>query len=663
MADSVHARLRRLIVGAFSDGELSDFCFDYFRPVYQDFAEGMSKSQKARLLVDYCLRQERLPDLVAALRRERPSLDLAPLLAALPQETAAAHPAPRAQIGRTLRRPIARTPIPAWAALLALALLVATAIWFATRSPDATDTVTPSPEATPAAEATRAEVSAGLATAVSATLWPTFLAAPAYQGTLAVGETVTAVLPAGGTAVHTWLIPFDADRSRIHLRLDSSGAGILRLYDQTAQGWENPVDGAVRQAPSAGQPAHLRNTVFFPGSGYVVAVSDANGEAASYRLTVQPANPTVLRAGEVVQGQLVGPEPDVYRFEDGPAQLSLLLEPGPNQAGELFVLDAATGAQIDYAGGATGTPLQVTGLVIPDASPVEIVVWDAHRDNQADAYTLRLDATPWGDAQPATPAAGLTAGATRTRAADNMVTLFVPGGAFAMGSPADDPDAQANEIPQHPVTLDAFWLDQTEVTNQQFAAFLTARGNQAEADLPWLDLQNVAVGIEQAGTQFRPLTGFGTQPVVAVSWYGARAYCEWVGGRLPTEAEWEYAARGTAGSRFPWGNDAPPTPDCDLAHYGGCAREMAPVGTHPLSHSWIGAADMAGNAREWVADWYGDYAAGAIANPTGAARGSARIQRGGDRTSTTAQLRAAARLPQDPAQASTTSGFRCAANP
>jgi len=234
-----------------------------------------------------------------------------------------------------------------------------------------------------------------------------------------------------------------------------------------------------------------------------------------------------------------------------------------------------------------------------------------------------------------------------------MVMVHVPGGTFQMGSDEADPDADEDEFPQHSVTLDGFWIDQTEVTNAQFAAFLNDQGNQTEGGLTWLDQEDEDCLIEQSGGEFRPKSGYGDHPVTQVSWHGAKAYCEWVGARLPTEAEWEYAARGPEGRAFPWGDgfDGTRLNYCDancLGHWADKAvddgyADAAPVGSYPGGASWCGALDMAGNVWELVADWYGGYPSEAQTNPVGPTAGDSKVVRGGGHNSGQRWVRAAYR--------------------
>lgn len=177
--------------------------------------------------------------------------------------------------------------------------------------------------------------------------------------------------------------------------------------------------------------------------------------------------------------------------------------------------------------------------------------------------------------------------------------LLVPLGEFVMGSN----DNMAAAKPAHTVYLDAFYIDKFEVTNAQY-------------------LECVEAGMCTAGggTRLRnPI--FSEHPVMDVTWYHAFDFCEWREARLPTEAEWEKAARGTDERRFPWGND-PVT--CELARYGDCGWFTVPVGQHPAGVSPYGVHDMAGNAWEWTNDWYDEdyYSYSPAENPTGPGEGT-----------------------------------------
>jgi formylglycine-generating enzyme required for sulfatase activity len=270
---------------------------------------------------------------------------------------------------------------------------------------------------------------------------------------------------------------------------------------------------------------------------------------------------------------------------------------------------------------------------------------------------------------PTPPPLAPVLGDTWTRPVDEMVMVYVPAGEFEMGSDASEIDADDDEFPQHSVTLDGFWIDQAEVTNAQFAAFLNEQGNRIEGQVTWLDLEDEKCLIEQVGGEYRPRSGYADHPVVEVSWHGAMAYCEWVGGRLPTEAEWEYAARGLEGGRFPWGNsfDSKRLNYCDANCNFEWADETgndgyvgtAPVGSFPEGASWCDALDMAGNVWEWVADWYGSYSSEQQVNPTGVSSGEDRGLRGGSWYSHQRFVRTVHRGNLPPDTRDDGLGFRC----
>jgi serine/threonine-protein kinase len=245
-----------------------------------------------------------------------------------------------------------------------------------------------------------------------------------------------------------------------------------------------------------------------------------------------------------------------------------------------------------------------------------------------------------------TPTLGV--GSTRVSAIDGMAQVFVPAGEFLMGATDADANATAFEKPQHTVYLDAFWMDQTEVTNAMYAACVGAGAC----------LIPISSGSETHLEYFRNPT-FADYPVLYVSWANARAYCQWAGRRLPTEAEWEKAARGVEGRLFPWG-DTLPSPS--RANFNKNVGDTTAVGQYPDNASPYGALDMAGNVWEWVNDWYSGpyYAASPAANPQGPDSGEVRVLRGGAWDSELKDIRAAARFPFGPTSRQNFIGFRCA---
>lgn len=203
----------------------------------------------------------------------------------------------------------------------------------------------------------------------------------------------------------------------------------------------------------------------------------------------------------------------------------------------------------------------------------------------------------------------------KTRSADGMVMVYVPKGKFIMGSP--DNVSYSDEHPQHTVYLDGFWFDKTEVTNSMYALCVQAGKCQ-----PPHETSSFTRGSYYGNFQYDDY------PVIFVDWNQANTYCSWVGGRLPTEAEWEKAARGIDGSTYPWGNT---DPTCSVANFQGCVGDTSSAGSYPSGVSPYGALDMAGNVWEWVADWYSDsyYSSSTSCNPTGPSSGTDRVLRGG----------------------------------
>ena len=223
----------------------------------------------------------------------------------------------------------------------------------------------------------------------------------------------------------------------------------------------------------------------------------------------------------------------------------------------------------------------------------------------------------------------------------------VPAGSFWMGCAPSDTSCDGDESPYHEVTLDAFLIDATEVTVSAYGECVSAgpcAAPGASADCNW------------------GVSGRENHPVNCVDWYEADAYCAWAGKRLPTEAEWEKAARGTDERIYPWGNTPP---DCTLAQMGGCASGTIEVGSLPAGGSPYGVLDMSGNVWEWVSDWYAyDYYSSSPGDsPTGPVSGSDRLIRGGSRDNDAPYLRASVRGDAEPSYSGSGLGFRCASAP
>jgi len=217
--------------------------------------------------------------------------------------------------------------------------------------------------------------------------------------------------------------------------------------------------------------------------------------------------------------------------------------------------------------------------------------------------------------------------------------VYVPEGEFIMGSKHGDPDEQ----PQHKVFLAGFYIDKYEVSNLEYKKFLEATGRRAPNF--WTD----------------PDLSADDQPVVGVTWEDARAYCEWAGKRLPTEAEWEKAARGIDGRVYPWGNEFSPQKANAYGKADGF-QYTAPVTAFAAGASPFGALNMAGNVAEWCADYYDSeyYSRSPTRNPSGPAEGLYRVIRGGAWDDAPEKLRASNRYADRPSYSAYNLGFRCA---
>lgn len=237
---------------------------------------------------------------------------------------------------------------------------------------------------------------------------------------------------------------------------------------------------------------------------------------------------------------------------------------------------------------------------------------------------------------------------------------YVPAGCFVMGtSPEQAAYARTltapgwtlsrlpSEQPEHEVCLtQAYWIDTYEVTRAAFQAFVEAGGYEdeaywSEAGLAWLEGQTVEELAERCPDETDP-----DAPQVCITWYEAEAYAAWRGGHLPTEAQWEFAARGEDSSIYPWGD----TWDTSLANVEN-SEGLMPVGSFPGGVSWVGAHDMAGNAMEWVADWLSPNYRALMEqrdDPTGQPTGSIKIEKGGWWGSNAVVSRSAYRHFEDP---------------
>lgn len=242
--------------------------------------------------------------------------------------------------------------------------------------------------------------------------------------------------------------------------------------------------------------------------------------------------------------------------------------------------------------------------------------------------------------------------------ADQAVMVHIPAGIFTMGS-----EQYSAEKPVQQISLDAFFIDKYLVTNEMFGKFVDATGYVTDAEKDGAGLVRIGRRWKKVdGASWKlpdgltPIEGREDHPVSQVSFNDARAYCQWAQKDLPTEAQWEKAARGPEGNRFPWGDDEP---DATMANFDNIVGSTSPVKDFEKGQSPFGLQDMAGNVYQWTRDWYAT-GARAAENPAGPAEGSERVIKGGSFIEGIESIRSANRDRYEPAYSSFLFGFRCA---
>jgi formylglycine-generating enzyme required for sulfatase activity len=327
----------------------------------------------------------------------------------------------------------------------------------------------------------------------------------------------------------------------------------------------------------------------------------------------------------------------------------------------------------------TAVPLPTTTAQIEAAVPAEPIPTDTPLPTETPTQTPSATPTQTPTSTPTNTATATPDQYPQTilRSQDGMIMVLIPANTFTMGASENDFSAGQDERPEHEVRLSQFYIDKFEVNVEQYAAFLNRLGAYERAcekvDCAW---PNELAGytsyllrqdLGDGTVQYFSKTGFANYPINHVSWYGAKVYCESVGARLPTEAEWEYAARGEDGRIYPWGN-IQPKPGGDLAIFQSESyEEMQPVDALPNGASPFAVFGMAGSMWEWTADWYKEtwYEESNISNPTGPETGFARVIRGGawPFNNQADRIRATNRSSLTPDFISSAVGFRCVNTP
>ncbi|HEC23390.1 MAG TPA: hypothetical protein ENI95_10800 [Chloroflexi bacterium] len=297
----------------------------------------------------------------------------------------------------------------------------------------------------------------------------------------------------------------------------------------------------------------------------------------------------------------------------------------PDAAGELPSAPSPTPATAEEPAGEEGEVGETEPATPADESPP--------------AEAPEASPTPWRNAQ----------GYPLLRDDQDHLMVRVPAGTFTMGGET----GYARDLPAHQVTLTYdYWIDVFEVTNGQYLECVTSG--------PCYPPQR------SDSYSFEDYFGnpvYADHPVIWVTWFQADTYCRWRDARLPTEAEWEYAARGPDGRIYPWGNSPP---DCTRVNYAPtdpdtewCVGDTMPVGSYPTGISPFGVHDMSGNVWEWVADWFGSYSEGPQTDPTGPPSGTERVERSGSLANPAYTIRPAHRLSNPPDHGNYGLGFRC----
>jgi formylglycine-generating enzyme required for sulfatase activity len=431
---------------------------------------------------------------------------------------------------------------------------------------------------------------------------------------------------------------------------------------QSAGELATALEEAARGDSAENEAENVQDTAYFVRPLPPTEAHDGAGLGGHTPPSSKPRLPTWLQ--QPLPG--VGPE--------GGAPLLLDTRPRTNPRGR-FAVPALVGGLVIICLVGLAVVLSVAARILPNgATPTSTIVaaaptLTASRNSSPTPVTAPPSATPTlppvpteppiitpptlvpSPDAPTVPANGgsnIPVGTTRTDA-KNIAQVWVPDGCFMQGSDtAQDSAAQPDETPHHQVCFTrGFWIDQYEVTNAAFQAFVDDNGYRRQElwsveGWQWLQSHGITGPLIFLNGNNGP-----QYPRVGISWYEASAYARWRGGRLPTEAEWEYAARGPESRIYPWGNNYQNgSANVDEQSVGGQAlKQTAPVGSYQSGKSWVNAHDLIGNVWEWTLDWYdGSYYQQQVkTDPAGPANGTGRVLRGGSWSTPPQCARAACR--------------------
>ena len=433
-----------------------------------------------------------------------------------------------------------------------------------------------------------------------------------------------------------------------------AGYDVTIAFDTTALEYVEIKNADYLPAGAFAAPQISGDRVTLAATSLSGAAAATSGTLAVLTFKVVAVKPSRLELTEVILSDSAA-NPLAVTKQDGEVVVRASLPTDLNKDGAVNVLDLTLVAR-DL--GKTGSPAgDVTGDGV-------VNVLDLVRVAQDLGKTAPVGG---GVTKPPDDGGGITppdddGGDTTPDPSEGMV--LIEAGEFRMGSNSRGD----KEKPVHSVYVDAFYMDAYEVTNAEYAAFLNAKGKHAEVGKTWYRIGNQYSRIEYIARKYQVKGGYENHPVTYVSWYGAMAYAEWAGKRLPTEAEWEKAARGgLAGLTYPWGNNI----DSSRANYNGHVKDTTAVGKYAANG--YGLYDMAGNVWEWCLDEYnaGFYAISPAQNPLSGANSiqwlldnwagvnTIRVLRGGAWNSAAGNVTVDFRTNHAPTATGNSVGFRC----
>ena len=457
---------------------------------------------------------------------------------------------------------------------------------------------------------------------------PAEAASPAAGGTLSVNIKIT---NGNGVAGYNLTIGFD-----------TSALQYIELKNSTY----------LPSGAFAAPPQVSGNRVTLAATSLSGAAPAKSGPLATLTFKVVAAKASTIQLVEVILSDSAA-NPLAVTKRDGKVVVGQFLATDLNRDGRVNVLDLTLVAR-DL--GKTGSPAgDVTGDGAVNVLDLVRVAQDLGKTTGDGGGTTVVEQPPAEEPPQPDPYEGMA---------------LIPAGEFRMGSNSGSP----HEKPVHSVYVDAFYMDKYEVTNAQYAEFLNAKGKHTDGSITWYSIGLAYSRIEYVSGEYRVKTGYANHPVTHVSWYGAIAYAKWKGKRLPTEAEWEKAARGNlSGLKYPWGN----TIDSSKANYHHHVKDTTVVGKYTANG--YGLYDMSGNVQEWCLDEYnaGFYAISPAHNPLSGANSiqwildnykginTKRVLRGGTWNALAGHVRCASRYSNMPANTFDNStiignrGFRC----